>query len=67
MDLGLRQKDVAALLGINKDTVRNWEAPSARLVRMAEALLAGDRNRRGYCNPHRSTDVPLVVAVPVDS
>ncbi|HKZ19449.1 MAG TPA: helix-turn-helix transcriptional regulator [Acidimicrobiia bacterium] len=36
LDLGLLQKDVAARLGVTKDTVRNWERnrtePVARLV-----------------------------------
>jgi DNA-binding transcriptional regulator YiaG len=43
MDLVLRQKDVAEMLGINEDTVRNWEAnrvvPSGRLVKRVERFL----------------------------
>ena len=29
LDLGLRQKDVAKQLGVNKDTIRNWEVGRA--------------------------------------
>jgi transcriptional regulator with XRE-family HTH domain len=36
LDLGLRQKDVARQIGVNKDTIHNWEtnrtAPEVRLI-----------------------------------